>query len=129
MSAPLLRRLELFPDLLDLHCAQPARYPHLLESATPGGAQARYDILFAFPGERLALSADGRLTGAPHVATDHDFLTVLDQVCAAHADATAPSELPFSGGWFVYFGYELAAQIEPSLALPAAPTRRCALWI
>ncbi len=27
---------------------------------------------------------------------------------------------PFRGGWFVYLGYELAAEIEPKLALPAA---------
>ncbi len=32
------------------------------------------------------------------------------------------ARLPFSGGWFVFFGYELARGIEPVLAtLPAAP--------
>jgi anthranilate synthase component 1 len=28
------------------------------------------------------------------------------------------TSLPFTGGWFVYLGYELAGQIEPSLHLP-----------
>ncbi len=28
--------------------------------------------------------------------------------------------LPFDGGWFVYLGYEVAAEIEPRLRLPAA---------
>ena len=124
MSAPLVRRLDVFPDLLDLHCAQPARYPHLLESATPGGAQARYDILFAFPGARLELAADGRMTGARHNALDQDFLAALDQTFASGAGADVmESELPFRGGWFVYLGYELAAQIEPSLTLPPARSR------
>jgi anthranilate synthase component 1 len=31
--------------------------------------------------------------------------------------------LPFRGGWFVYLGYELAAQIEPSLTLPPARSK------
>ena len=26
--------------------------------------------------------------------------------------------LPFTGGWFVYLGYEVAAEVEPRLALP-----------
>ena len=27
-------------------------------------------------------------------------------------------KLPFSGGWFVYFGYELSKEIEPKLNSP-----------
>ena len=27
------------------------------------------------------------------------------------------AEVPFAGGWFLYLGYELAAEIEPTLAL------------
>ena len=30
-------------------------------------------------------------------------------------------ELPFSGGWFVYFGYELSREIEPKLKIPDSP--------
>ena len=30
--------------------------------------------------------------------------------------------LPFLGGWFVYLGYEVAAEIEPRLQLPARAT-------
>ena len=32
-------------------------------------------------------------------------------------DANTTSHLPFSGGWFVYLGYELAGQVEPVLDL------------
>src|SRR5690349_6841012 len=51
-------------DLLALAAAQPQRYPCLLESAAQGGRQARYDILFAFPSDALALGSDGRVRDA-----------------------------------------------------------------
>ncbi|HHO67844.1 MAG TPA: aminodeoxychorismate synthase component I, partial [Gammaproteobacteria bacterium] len=41
-----------------------------------------------------------------------------DRVPACGDDA-----LPFHGGWFLYLGYELAAQIEPRLRLPQAGGR------
>ena len=106
-AAPMLRRhLESVPDLLALAAAMPARYPALLESAAEG-AGARWDILFAFP--EAVIDAD-----------NVDFLSVLD---AAWADAQLPRadvDLPFRGGWLLYLGYELAASIEPALALPAS---------
>ncbi len=96
------------PDLLALHEAHPARYPFLLESVAHGGS-ARYDILFALPGETLS-SADG-----------DDFLTLLDAAWRQTSTTDWPdAEVPFHGGWFVYLGYELAAQVEPRLQLPAA---------
>ncbi len=92
-------------DLLSLHCLNPARYPHLLQSAAVGGP-GRYDILFAFPGETLSLTDTG---GA-------DFLQALDRRWAQAARGMAPVDgLPFQGGWFLYLGYELAGQIEPSV--------------
>ena len=30
-------------------------------------------------------------------------------------------KIPFCGGWFVYLGYELAKEIEPSLHTPSSP--------
>ncbi|MCF6211175.1 MAG: aminodeoxychorismate synthase component I [Gammaproteobacteria bacterium] len=96
------------PDLLDLHEAHPTRYPFLLESVAQGGT-ARYDILFALPAETLSSASGG------------DFLTLLDATWrqASSADAS-DMEIPFHGGWFLYLGYELAAQVEPRLRLPAA---------
>lgn len=104
-------RLEIQPDfdLLALHCHNPQRYPHLLESSATG-AQGRYDILFAFPGESLVLGDTG----------DSDFLQALDARRAQAAQGrTTDGSLPFQGGWFLYLGYELAAQIEPQLKLRA----------
>jgi anthranilate synthase component 1 len=105
-------------DLVDLHARDPARYPHLLQSTAHG----RYDILFAFPEQTLRLDACGALTGPPEAQpADGDFLGALDRWCRyAAVPAGAAEELPFSGGWFVYLGYELAAGIEPCLRLPPA---------
>jgi len=95
-------------DLLELHCHNPQRYPHLLESAATG-PQGRYDILFAFPGESIVLN-DVR---------SFDFLDTLDRRWASESTGQAePVQLPFSGGWFLYLGYELAGQIEPLPELP-----------
>ena len=79
----------------------------------------RYDILFAFPGE--ALVADNRF----------DFLEELDRRWQQEKVDRSTNELPFVGGWFLYLGYELAAEIEPGLQLeadsilPAAFAVRC----
>jgi anthranilate synthase component 1 len=104
-------------DLLALHALYPERYPHLLESVSYGTAHARFDILFAFPQETLALHSDGSVTGP--CALEQDFLTSFDAWWVN--DRIAPHEstgLPFSGGWFVFLGYELVQQIEPVLRLP-----------
>ncbi len=102
--------LQTFPDLADLHALDPARYPHLLESVAHDAPAARYDILFAFPGETLDAHA-GQKT----------FLTALDATWRAHASGRVPREPgmpPFTGGWFVYLPYELGAEIESTLGEP-----------
>lgn len=100
-------------DLLAMHEAWPDRYPFLLESVEGLDAQARYDLLFAAPGESLILHADGVMTGP----VDGDgFLGSLDRWWQSAAIPRTPGAL-FSGGWFLYLGYELAGEIEPGLQL------------
>lgn len=94
-------------DLLTLHRLRPARYPHLLQSASPGGAHGRYDILFAFPERRLSVPADAFLA-----ELDAAFGGVLGE------EDDAAGGPPFRGGWFLYLGYELAHAIEPALGAP-----------
>jgi anthranilate synthase component 1 len=36
--------------------------------------------------------------------------------------------LPFAGGWFLYLGYELAGQVEPSLRLPRSTRPAALAW-
>ena len=98
------------PDLLDLHVHAPERYPHLLESVARNERTGRYDILFALPGETLRLDAM-----APGTA----FLRDLDECWRRERLEPGLADLPFRGGWFLYLGYELAGEVEPSLSLPA----------
>ena len=97
-------------DLRAMHRLAPQRYPFLLQSTAAAAPLGRYDILFAFPGE--ALEAQSSSPG---------FLKRLDDWWQREYRPPARNELPFTGGWFVYLGYELAQEIEPSLRLPADP--------
>jgi len=105
-----------FPDLARLHRLTPSRYPHLLESVAHGTPQARYDVLFAFPGDSLVLESNGTLlrNGTPIAG---DFLDTFEASwhLVSVAEHTA-LPFPFHGGWFMYLSYELARFLEPSLA-------------
>ena len=105
-------------DLLALHRAFPQRYPHLLESAAHN-TREHFDILFAFPGETLVLAhGSTRRAGTPLAP---GFLAALDQWWRDEAVPATDGDLPFTGGWFLYLGYELAAEVEPGVSFPAPP--------
>lgn len=110
------------PDsLLALHSAHPDRYPVLFDSAAAAassqGDLGRFDILFAHPLESMTLLAGGTLVHPDGAISQTPFLEELDRWWALLRQPTATSQLPFRGGWFVYLGYELAGQIEPTLRL------------
>lgn len=118
------------PDLLlRLHERHPGRYPVLLESVGGGLELGRYDLLLALPGEVLVQHPDGRLEGPAAAAGHTRFLAALD-ACWRAERAAAEHETgpPFAGGWFLYLGYELAGEIEPTLRLPAARLPRAVAW-
>jgi anthranilate synthase component I len=120
-------------DLLALHERFPDRYPVLLESVSGAAELGRHDLLFALPGERLTLSADGVLGGdAPVAAGGTRFLDALDDWFGSFSRAAGEVEgegsALFAGGWFLYLGYELAAEIEPSLRLLRSELPRAVAW-
>lgn len=118
--------VEGFPDLISLYHANPERYPFLLESVAQGSSEARYDILFSFPQESLVLDSKNGLSSSSVKTHGNDFLTNLDDWWNRSKNDTEKEsnfprqdlELPFQGGWFIYLGYELAGQVEPTLNLP-----------
>ncbi|MET0282527.1 MAG: aminodeoxychorismate synthase component I [Steroidobacteraceae bacterium] len=121
MPAPQLHiePIELAPDaLLQLAARHPSRYPVLLDSAADG-ALSRTTLLAALPRGMLWLDARGGVHTSgnlPPLAAS-GFLPALEAQwrAAGEGAAAAPAGLPFSGGWFVYLGYELALEIEPTL--------------
>ena len=122
-SAPgyVCRRLTAIPDVAALHAQYPQRYPHLLASVARGTPRARYDILFAFPGDSLTLEANLHLRRNGQSLGNGDFLDAFDRewrrqsVAGAAGGQPVAEAPPFTGGWFVYLGYELVAQIEPTV--------------
>ncbi len=117
-AASVIHTLDGDIDLHALHRHAPQRYPFLLQSTASESELGRFDILFACPGEALVLNDIGRLEGA---AKSRDFLAALDEKWRAESTCTIDTTLPFTGGWFLYLGYELAAEIEPRLTAAADP--------
>ena len=120
----------------------PERYPGLLESSAPSGsvtAGGHFDILPMSSGECLELGSPRgspqSLTG-PHSGGGPGFLRALDAWWRSLRVPTQAGPLPFSGGWLLYLGYELSAEVEPRLKLPpgadsviALAIRSPAAWI
>jgi anthranilate synthase component I len=127
--APTVRSFSADFEPLGLIAELPETYPGLLESSAPLGPAAggaRFDILPIASGEALRLAADGRLSG-PHSAAAPGFLAALESWWTAERTPPTGARLPFSGGWLVYLGYEVAAEIEPRLVLPNSPDSTVAL--
>jgi len=104
------------PEFSRLHELNPERYPFLLQSTAVSAKLGRAEILFAFPGESIELAAaDVKRNDTVR------FLDALDVAFEKERQPLSNSTLPFRGGWFLYFGYELAAEIEPVLSLQADP--------
>jgi anthranilate synthase component 1 len=106
--------------LFDLHCRFPDRYPALLESVAHSNALGRFDLLFAHPLQTLSKSHDGVVRASAGGPCAPSFLDELDRRFVREQLGAQDSTLPFTGGWLVLLGYEIAAEIETRLQLPAA---------
>jgi anthranilate synthase component 1 len=115
-----LRELGPAIDPLALAARNPARYPHLLESASRGATTASHSMVFAFPGPSLEAREEGLFLEGDALPGER-FLERLDAwFTQERRSGSADFRTPFAGGWFLYLGYELAGEIEPSLSLPRA---------
>jgi anthranilate synthase component 1 len=115
-------QLEASFDLLALHRLNPGRYPHLLQTVSRATDAVAYDILFAFPEATLRLDKAGlgftaNSYATPDLGKSATFLDSFDRWWESEQKDIEPAchELPFSGGWFLYLGYELAVEIESTL--------------
>jgi len=116
--------------LLGLHARHPDRYPVLLESVGGDAPLGRHDVLLCLPGGRLTALPDGRVAAPSPGTRPAGFLDALDAWWRSELPppGTAAAVAPFAGGWFLYLGYELAGEIEPSLRLRRARHPRAIAW-
>ena len=109
--------IECKQDLPGIAIALPERYPFLLDSAA-SGPLSECSLLLRSGGEELCLHGDGQISGP---GGSGDFLGRLNGWFQQQNRPENPaSTWPFNGGWFVYLGYELAAEIEPVVNFPPA---------
>ena len=109
--------LECAFDLPAVATALPDQYPYLLDSAAPGPL-GQCSLLLRSSGESVCLHGDGSVTGRGETGS---FLTRLnDWYQQEKRTASEDTPWPFGGGWFLYLGYELAAEIEPVVNFPPA---------
>jgi anthranilate synthase component 1 len=122
------------PDLAGLAHQFPEAFPFLLDSVANGQPGRRSLLLYA-SADILVRHSSGIVTGPGQGESFFDRLDSWyrsEKSGEAHVVIDNEREVPFLGGWFVYLGYEIAAEIEASLHLPAQGTslpdafaRRC----
>jgi anthranilate synthase component I len=105
-------------SLIDLQRFSPERYALLLESVADSKALSRWDFLLIANGEGLVCDAAGQTQNLAGEKISGLFLDALDAVWKNTLESSADSDLPFRGGWALFFAYELAGQIESRLKLP-----------
>jgi len=109
--------LESAYDLTGIAAALPDRYPYFLDSAAPGPL-GEYSLLLRTSGEQLCSQSNGSINGPGEAS---GFLSQLNDWYQREKQTTSEKNTwPFIGGWFLYLGYELAAEIEPTVNFPAA---------
>ena len=115
-------------DLHALHRFAPLRYPFLLQSTAASASLGGYDVLLIPNGQALQLDKIGAVAG--DFSADHTrFLDALNDWWRSEQVPIAAERWPFTGGWFLYLGYELAGEIETSLDLRADPLMPVALAV
>jgi anthranilate synthase component 1 len=101
----------------------PARYPVFFDSAA-SGPLAQFSMLACEPRATLVRDSNGQLSSSHREIVAGGFLDNLEAWYRGEATPEMPDSLnkrlPFLGGWFVYLGYEVAAEIEPRVRMPPA---------
>ncbi len=108
------------PDLPGLCEAFPEQFPYLLESSTRSTLGSHSLLLFAAD-EALVLDGDTGLTGPGTGSTFFERFESWyrkERSSFSETDKVGNAPIPFIGGWFVYLGYEMATEVEPTLSLP-----------
>jgi anthranilate synthase component 1 len=98
----------------------PEEFPVFCDSAAEGPL-AQFSLLAAAPVASITRDRYGALDAQGVELAAGGFLENLRAwTTPSCPSGLNPEGLPFIGGWFIYLGYELAAEIEPRLRLPLA---------
>ena len=86
---------------------------------------AHWDMLLVSGGEGAVRTRDGALRDLRGESLSGGLLDHLERDWQAHRVAPDPvdADLPFRGGWALFCAYEIAEEVEPTLALPMAESR------
>ncbi len=104
-------------NLQSIAAGLPRQYPYLLDSVAPGPL-GEYSLLLRANGEQLCKFSDGSITGP---GEGDGFLSRLNEwYLQEQRPTTGMDGIPYISGWFVYLGYELAAEVEPTVHFPTA---------
>jgi len=114
VTTPDIREWPGRPDLIRLQAAYPQRYPALFVSTGDSG----WDVLFAFPRDTIQFGS-----------SELDALRAHPAMQAPSLSPTAPSGLPFRGGWLVALAYELGGAFEPSAGQAADADNYPLAWL
>ena len=135
-----------FPDFIQFYRHFPKKYPFLLNTSSKklsntklsvakkikhhvsNEQDSNFDILFIEPDYYLKMDSEFKLSVSGEQlnidpgdlfldAFDRLFLTENKKYSSNKKELSAAHQIPFTGGWFVFFAYELAQQIEPSIKL------------
>ncbi|MEH6395765.1 aminodeoxychorismate synthase component I [Pseudoalteromonas sp.] len=85
-------------------------YAILLDSANSEHVNSRYDLIAIAPSLRLEVKNNH--TYINDKLTTQDSFSVIQSELAKLDNSKAQHDLPFSGGWLGYFGYDLGRIIE-----------------
>ena len=105
--------------LTNLYQLKPDHYSFILAS-TATTDNHHFDILLAHPQQSLELYHRDIAANKPGFLDALQAWWLREKIDpVALASDESAIELPFTGGWFIYLAYELVAEIEPVLELPA----------
>lgn len=101
-------------DLSGLWQLNRTRYPYLLQSVVHGSADSHFSILFGFPQQTIECHSPDQVA---------DFFSGLEKEWRKHGAGKIETNLPFSGGWFVFLAYESLKGIEAGVTTHDFPYR------
>ncbi|MCK5697528.1 MAG: aminodeoxychorismate synthase component I [Gammaproteobacteria bacterium] len=117
--------IQALPELIQFYRHFPDKYPFVLNTSSKSSQTLNFDIVFIKPDYYLTMDASFQLSCSDKnidISQNSSFLDTFDQLFLSEQNKmidedSESCQLPFRGGWFVFFAYEFAQQLEPTLQI------------